>query len=127
MFLGGRSQDQLKNQIYLKPDNIRFGRTSALLLKKKVLGESIKFRIPEGQGGERRIGVMSATIVNMTRAQQAAYPDFYNVRTQDAITMYAQPSNFRVWRSQKWYPDNHPKFPVSDEVKMGSPPRDRAQ
>ena len=90
------------------------------------IGESIKFRIPEDKGGERRRGVMSAIIVNMTRAQQAAYPDFYNVRTQDAITMSAQlqPNNFWVWRSQKWYPGNHPNLPAPDEVEMASPPRD---
>ena len=91
------------------------------------IGESIKFRIPEDKGGERRKGVMSAIVVNMTRAQQVAYPDFYNVRTQDAISMSVQlqPENFWVWRREKWYPGNHPDLPEPDDLEMASPPRDR--
>ena len=91
------------------------------------IGESIKFRIPEDKGGERRKGVMSAIIVNMTRAQQVAYPDFYNVRTQDAISMSVQlqPENFWVWRREKWYPGNHPDLPEPDDLEVASPPRDR--
>ena len=89
------------------------------------VGESIKFRIPEDKGGERRRGVMSAIVVNMTKAQQTAYPNFYNIRTQDAVTMSAelQPDNFWVWRSNKWYPGNHPEIPEPDA--LASPLRDR--
>ena len=91
------------------------------------IGESIKFRIPPDKGGERRKGVMSAIIVNMTRAKQVAHPEFYNVRTQDALTMSAKlhPDNFWVWRGGKWYPGNHPELPEPDELEMASPPRDR--
>ena len=90
------------------------------------IGESIKFRIPEDRGGERRRGVMSAIVVNMSRAQQEAFPDYYNLRTQDAITMSArlQPDNFWVWRSEKWYPGDHPQLPEPDGIDIPSPPRD---
>ena len=89
------------------------------------VGESIKFRIPQDKGGERRRGIMSAVIVNMTRAQQTANPGYYNIRTQDAVTMSAelQPDNFWVWRSNKWYPANHPELPEPDA--LASPLRDR--
>ena len=90
------------------------------------IGESIKFRIPDDRGGERRRGVMSAIVVNMSRTQQEAFPDYYNLRTQDAITMSArlQPDNFWVWRREKWYPGDHPQLPEPDGIDMPSPPRD---
>ena len=93
------------------------------------IGESIKFRIPDDRGGERRRGVMSAIVVNMSRTQQEAFPDYYNLRTQDAITMSArlQPDNFWVWRREKWYPGDHPQLPEPDGIDMPSPPRDREE
>ena len=93
------------------------------------VGESIKFRLPEDRGGERRRGVMSAIVLNMSRAQQTTYPDFYNVRSQDAVIMSVQlnPDNFWVWRGEKWYHGNHPELPEPDDLEMASPPRDKEE
>ena len=89
------------------------------------VGEAIKFTLPEGQGGDRREGVMSATVLHTAKTVQRRYPTSYNIRTQDRIDMSIELTatpGWWVFRRGRWYPGNHPHppppdvYPEEDEV-----------
>ena len=81
------------------------------------VGEAIKFLLPEHQGGERRGGVMSATVLHTAKTVQRRYPTDYNVRTQDHVNMSvrltAEPG-WWVFRRGRWHAGNHPDTPPPD-------------
>ena len=81
------------------------------------VGEAIKFILPEDQGGERRGGVMSATVLHTAKTVQKRYPNDYNIRTQDRVDMSIQLTAMQGWwvfRRGRWYPGNHPDPPPPD-------------
>ena len=82
-----------------------------------TVGEAIKFRLPEGQGGSRRGGIMSATVLHMPKTTQSLYPRSYNIRTQDRVDMSIDLDYHTAWwvfRRGKWYPGDHPNPPPPD-------------
>ena len=89
----------------------------AIQLNYSKVGEAIKFLLPEHQGGERRGGVMSATVLHTAKTVQKKYPNDYNVRTQDHINMSVQLTatpNWWVFRRGRWHVGNHPDTPPPD-------------
>ena len=81
------------------------------------VGEAIKFILPEGHGGDRRGGVMSATVLHTPKTVQSRYPDSYNIRTQDRIDMSINLTAVQGWwvfRNGRWYAGNHPHPPPPD-------------
>ena len=81
------------------------------------VGEAIKFRLPEDQGGARRGGVMSATVLHMAKTMQSRYPRSYNIRTQDRVDMSITLDYNTAWwvfRRGQWYPGDHPDPPPPD-------------
>ena len=81
------------------------------------VGEAIKFRLPEGQGGTRRGGIMSATVLHMPKTTQSLYPRSYNIRTQDRVDMSITLDYHTAWwvfRRGQWYPGDHPNPPPPD-------------
>ena len=81
------------------------------------VGEAIKFLLPENQGGERRGGVMSATVLHTAKTVQRRYPQDYNIRTQDHINMSVQLTatpGWWVFRQGRWHAGNHPDTPPPD-------------
>ena len=81
------------------------------------VGEAIKFLLPEHQGGERRGGVMSATVLHTAKTVQRRYPTDYNVRTQDHINMsvrLTEAPGWWVFRRGRWHAGNHPETPPPD-------------
>ena len=81
------------------------------------VGEAIKFRLPEDQGGARRGGIMSATVLHMAKTQQAKYPRDYNIRTQDRVDMSIRLDYNTAWwvfRRGQWYAGDHPNPPPPD-------------
>ena len=82
-------------------------------------GEAIKYLLPENQGGERRGGVMSATVLHMAKSEQRKWPRWYNVRTQDRVDLSIELNVTKTWwvfRSGRWYPGDHPRMPPPDAV-----------
>ena len=60
---------------------------------------------------------MSATVLHTAKTVQTRYPNDYNVRTQDHITMSVQLTATQGWwvfRRGHWYPGNHPDPPPPD-------------
>ena len=81
------------------------------------VGEAIKFRLPDEQGGARRGGIMSATVLHMAKKVQALYPTSYNIRTQDRVDMSVTLDHHTAWwvfRGGHWYPGDHPNPPLPD-------------
>ena len=82
------------------------------------VGEAIKFILPEGQGGDRRGGVMSATVLHTPKTVQSRYPTSYNIRTQDRVDMSIVLTSMRGWwvfRRGQWYSGEHPDPPTPDQ------------
>ena len=77
-------------------------------------GEAIKFKLPEGQGGDRRGGIMSATILHMSKKDQGKWPRSYNIRTQDRVDMSVELDFAKLWwvfRAGSWYPGDQICWP----------------
>ena len=86
-------------------------------------GEAIKYLLPENQGGERRGGVMSATVLHMAKSEQRKWPRWYNVRTQDRVDISIELNVTKTWwvfRSGRWYPGDHPRMPPPDALQEGA-------
>ena len=81
------------------------------------VGEAIKFILPQDQGGERRRGVMSGTVLHTAKTVQKRYPTDYNIRTQDRIDMSVQLTAMQGWwvfRRGQWYSGDDPHKPPPD-------------
>ena len=85
-------------------------------------GEAIKFKLPDGHGGDRRGGIMSATVLHMSKKDQGKWPRSYNIRTQDRVDMSVELDFTKLWwvfRAGSWYPGDHPNMPPPDDPLEG--------